>query len=114
MPNTNPTIQSINFSDARRGLSLLLNQVFRREKQVVITKSGIPVAIIIAMADFERLISLDEQKQRDFAVIDEARAAFAGVDPDVIECEVAKAVAEVKADIRQERLANDQLTAAGV
>jgi hypothetical protein len=62
-----------------------------------VEKSGIPVAAIISTQDLERLTRLDEQRKKDFAIIDEIREAFRDVPPDEIEREVAQAIREVRA-----------------
>ncbi|HEX5415166.1 MAG TPA: type II toxin-antitoxin system prevent-host-death family antitoxin [Chloroflexota bacterium] len=83
-------------SDARQNFSQVLNDVFRGEKRVLVEKSGIPVAGIVSARDLERLRDLDEQRERDFAVIDVIRDAFANVPDEEIEREVARAVASAR------------------
>ena len=102
MPDTrDPMTQTIAASEARQHFSQLLNQVFRREKRVVIEKSGVPVAALISADDLEQLRRLEEQRREDFAVLDRIREAFRGVPAEEIEREVARAVAEVRAEQRQ-------------
>jgi hypothetical protein len=59
------------------------------------------VAAIISARDLERFNRWEAQRGRDFAVIDEAREAFKDVPPEEIEREVAKAIAEVRAESGQ-------------
>ena len=101
MPTTDePTTQTIGASDARQQFGQLLNQVFRREKRVVIEKSGVPVAALVSAADLEQLRRFEEQRREEFAVVERIREAFKGVPPEEIEQEVARAVAEVRAERR--------------
>ena len=101
MPDTHdPVTQTIAASEARQHFSQLLNQVFRREKRVVIEKSGVPVAALVSADDLEHLRRFEEQRREDFAVVDRIREAFRGVPAEEIEREVARAVAEVRAERR--------------
>lgn len=99
---TDPMTQTIAASEARQQFSQLLNQVFRREKRVVIEKSGIPVAALVSADDLEQLRRYEEQRREDFAVIDRIREAFAGVPAEEIEQEVTRAIAEVREEKRQQ------------
>jgi prevent-host-death family protein len=101
MPTTDePMTQTIAASEARQNFSQLLNRVFRREMRVVIEKSGVPVAAIVSADDLEHLRRYEEQRREDFAVLDRIREAFKDVPAEEIEREVARAVAEVRADKR--------------
>lgn len=96
MPQREPVTETMKASDARQNFSQVLNDVFRGEKRVLVEKSGIPVAGIVSARDLERLRDLDEQRERDFAVIDVIRDAFANVPDEEIEREVARAVASAR------------------
>lgn len=92
--------QTLKASDVRSNWSQLLNQVFRGETEVVVEKSGIPVAAIVSAQDYQKLQQIKQARERDFAVINKMRAAFKGIPDDVIEKEVNKAVAEVRKERR--------------
>lgn len=96
MSEREPVTQTMKASDARQNFSRVLNQVFRRETRVLVEKSGIPVAAIISAADLERLTRIDDQRKRDFAIIDDIREAFRDVKTEDIEREVARAIREVR------------------
>ncbi len=81
----------------------MINAVFRRQKRVVLEKAGIPVAALVSTEDLERLKRCDAERAADFAVLDRIGAAFADVPADELEREVAKALAEVRAEMRTER-----------
>src|SRR3712207_9459614 len=79
--------QTIKASDVRQQWSEILNKVFRKETQVIVEKSGIPVAAIISTEDLARLHRLEAQRQKDFAILDEMRDAFKDVPPDEVRSE---------------------------
>jgi prevent-host-death family protein len=97
MPERARTMQTIKATAARQQFSELVNQVFRREKRVLIEKSGIPVAALISAEDLERLVRLEAERERDFAVLDEVGRAFEDVPSEELDREVRKAVASVRA-----------------
>ena len=92
--------QTLKASDVRSNWSQLLNQVFRGETEVVVEKSGIPVAAIVSAHDYQKLQQIKQARERDFAVIDKMRAAFKDIPDDEIEREVSKAVTEVRKESR--------------
>ncbi len=92
------------FTEPRPHLSELLNRVFGREMRIRITKGNIPVAAIVSIGDLERLERLDAQRDADFQVFRKMSAAFADQSPEEIEEHVNLAVAEVRAEMRRERL----------
>ena len=92
--------QTLKASDVRSNWSQLLNQVFRGETEVVVEKSGIPVAAIVSAQDYQKLQQIKQARKRDFDVINRMRAAFKGIPDDEIEREVNKAVNEVRKERR--------------
>lgn len=92
-----PMTQTMKASEARQQWSQVLNQVFRRQTRVVVEKSGIPVAAIISASDLERLSRLEQEREEDFAIIDEMRTAFADVPEEELEREVIRALTQVRA-----------------
>ena len=95
--------ETLKFTEARPQLSELLNRVFRREARIIIKKGDIPVAALVSLNDLERLEKWDAEWEEGFEILDEIGAAFAGVSPEEIEREAAKALAEVRAEARAER-----------
>ena len=55
MKSNKPMITPIPISKARLKLGELTNKVFRKENVFVLSKSGLPVAAIINMEDFNKL-----------------------------------------------------------
>jgi prevent-host-death family protein len=93
-------IQTMSVTAARENWSKVVDAVFRRRQRVVLEKAGIPVAALVSAEDLERLRRYDAEREADFAVLDRIGAAFADVPADELEREVAKAVAEVRAERR--------------
>jgi prevent-host-death family protein len=100
MREQEPVTETMKASEVRQSWAQLLNRVFRGEARVVVERGGIPIAAIISARDLERFRRLEEQRERDLRVLDDSQAAFKGVPPEEIELQVAKAIAEVRADSR--------------
>jgi prevent-host-death family protein len=93
-----PITETVKASDARQRLPTLLNRVFRREARVIVEKSGIPVAAIISPRDLYWLERFEQQREADFAVVDEIREAFKDVPLEELERETDRALAEIRAE----------------
>jgi prevent-host-death family protein len=98
-----PMTQTIEASDARQRWSDLLNQISRKETRVIVEQSGVPVAAVISTDDLARLDHYDRERAARFKVLDDIGAAFHDTTPEEIEREVSRALAEVRAETRQER-----------
>jgi prevent-host-death family protein len=95
-----PTTQTMKISEVKQQLNRLVNQVYRRETRVMVEKSGIPVAGIVSAEDLRRLDRLDRERAERFKVPEEFGEAFKDVPVDELEREVARALAEVRAERR--------------
>lgn len=102
MGKREPVTQTMKASEARQNFSQVLTKVFRGEARVVVEKSGIPVAGIISARDLELLEQLEEQREADFAIIDEMREAFRDVRDDELERAVRLAVASAREKLKAE------------
>jgi prevent-host-death family protein len=69
-------IQTLNASDVRSHWSQLINNVFRGETEIVVEKSGIPVAAIVSTKDYEKLQLIKQRQKKDFLFLKELRDAF--------------------------------------
>src|SRR5947209_2846927 len=98
-----PVTLTIKASEARAKWSQTLNQVARGKTRVVVEKSGVPVAAIVAPQDLERLMRLDAERETRFAVIARIREAFKDIPDEELEREIPKAVEEARAQLRAER-----------
>ncbi len=103
MTDQQRTTETMKISDVRSQLNKLVNRVYREDTRVVVEKSGIPVVGIVSARDLERLDRLDEEREDRFRIIDEMREAFKDVSPEELEREAAKALAEVREEMRAER-----------
>lgn len=102
-------------------LSNLLDEITASHKRIVIEKDGVAVATLVSMDDIRRLDQLDTKTEdapptgntgpqtsvdvigARLAAIQAIRQTFADVDPEEVERETAKAVAEVRAEMKAER-----------
>lgn len=64
-------------------------------------KSGIPVAAVISAEDLERFTKLEEQRERNFAILEEIGEKFKDVSAREIEREVGKVLRQVRAKNRR-------------
>src|SRR5215212_359889 len=103
MATQEPTVRTIDADEAGRQWPELLSDVAQSHDRVIVEQEGRPVAAIISAADLARLRRFEEERERDFAVIDELQEAFKDVPFEEIEREAAKALAEVRAEMREER-----------
>lgn len=94
-----PTTQTVEISDLDDQLAHLIDEVSQEELRVIVARAGRPVAAVVSVADLERWAQLDRERDRHFEVLDRLRAAFADVDPDELEKEIASAVAEVRQEM---------------
>jgi prevent-host-death family protein len=97
-----PRTQTMKAMEARQQWSKLLNKVFHRETRVVIERSGIPVAAVVSIEDLKRLQRLAAEREQAFKALDASWKAFEGIPLDDMEEQVAKAVTEARAELREE------------
>lgn len=98
--STRPTTTTVKASEARRCWSALLMRVYRGAERIRIEKGGIPVAAIISARDLDRLELFEAQRDRDFKILEAFAEGFKDIPDEEIEREVAKAIAEVRAENR--------------
>ena len=105
MTATQPKTETMKMTDAKQQFSRVVSNVFRARRRVLVEKGGRPVAAIGWTEDLGQLNQRVAEWEEGFEVLDEIGAAFEGSDPDEIERETAKALAEVRAEMRAERAA---------
>jgi prevent-host-death family protein len=103
MPPKRPTTKTKSASEVRQHFAETVNEAAKGISRTVIEKNGVPSAAFVSARDLERLEREDEQWEEDWKVIDEMRAAFADVDPEELERQFAKDLAEVRAEMTRER-----------
>ncbi|MBI2761188.1 MAG: type II toxin-antitoxin system Phd/YefM family antitoxin [Chloroflexi bacterium] len=96
-----PPTEVMAATDVRRNWATVLNQVARRKKRAIVEKNGVPVAAIISADDLEWFAHLESQRRAGFAALERIGMAFKDVPDEEIEEEVAKALAEVRAEGRR-------------
>ena len=103
---TRPIETHMKLTDTKQRLSEVVNRVAQGESRVVIEKSGLPVAAIISADEYERFVRYDNGWRARTAAIARFSDAFADVPLDELEAEVDRAVADVRAQRRADRLAS--------
>ncbi len=106
-----PITQTMKISDVKQQLNSLVNRVYRRETRIVVEKSSIPVAGIVSAHDLQRLDQLDRERAERFKILHEIGEAFKDVPFEELERETARALAEVRAKRRAERMAEEEQVA---
>lgn len=101
MENQEPVTETIKASEARRQWSALLNEVFRREKRVIVEKSGVPVAAIVSPKDLARLERHERRRREQLRAFEEVGEAFKDVPNEELERDVAQAVQEAREQHRR-------------
>ena len=96
-------IQTLKASDVRSNWSQLLNKVFRGETEVVVEKSGIPVAAIVSAQEYQKLQQIKQQREKDFAVISKIRTAFKDQSPEQIQKNIDQAITDVRSERKHQR-----------
>jgi prevent-host-death family protein len=93
-------------TDTKQHLSQVVSRVARGETRVVVEKSGLPVVAIISAEEYRRFKAQEQEQAEKRATLFEAFSRFSQAFDDVsdeeLECEIAKAQAEVRADRRPE------------
>lgn len=96
-----PTTKAVSAADACGQWDELLDEVSRQDTRLVVERDGKPVAAVISARDLERFSIYEAQRERDFSVLFEIGEKFKDVPLEELEREVAKAVAEVRAENRR-------------
>lgn len=103
MQASKPSTQTVAISDVKDTIVHLVDQVARGETRILVEKGGLPVAALVSSDDLKHLVRLDAQRAERKRVVAAMREPFRGVSPEEIERETAKAVAEVREEMRAER-----------
>lgn len=93
-------------SDVRDNWSQAVEAVAGGEARIQIERSGIPVAGLVSARDLEWLAQRDRQLEELRGVVQQMRQAFVDVPTEEIEAEVARALAEVRAQGRSTTTSN--------
>jgi prevent-host-death family protein len=96
--NQEPVTETVEITEATPDVSELVRAVARSRKRVVLEEDGTPRAAVLSFREYELFKQMKAERARRFKVLEEMRDAFKDVPPDEIEREVAKALAEVRAE----------------
>jgi len=83
--------------DARRKFGKVLDSVAANGNNVIVERHGVPVAVVIPIADYRKSERLREQARARFFERAQQIAERVNLDPEEAEALVAEAVAEVRA-----------------
>jgi prevent-host-death family protein len=92
-------------SEARAHWAAILKKVYKGETEVLVEKSGIPVAAVVSAKEYENLKRIQAQR---FATLDRLREAVKDVTQAELEGEVGKAVAQPRAELRAKRASSER------
>jgi prevent-host-death family protein len=97
-----PEIETKKISEARSQLGGLVDRVNREESRVMLERNGKPVAAIVSARDLMQLKRFDEERERDFAVLDAISEKFMDVPVEELERQVARALSQAREKRRAE------------
>jgi prevent-host-death family protein len=95
-------------SEARAHWAAILKKVYKGETEVLVEKSGIPVAAVVSAKEYENLKRIQAQRAQRFAILDRLREAVKDVTQAELEGEVGKAVAQARAELRAKRASSER------
>lgn len=75
----------------------------RKEECVVQDEQDRPVAVVLPIERYENYQAYLRQREEDFAVFEEVAEDLKGYDPDFLEAQIEKAVAEMKVEAKAKR-----------
>lgn len=90
--------RTVTISEATSSLSHLVNEISTTKARILLETSGVPVAAIVPIGDLERLLQRDREREENFKAIERFGAAFADVPPEEAEAEIARIIAEIRAE----------------
>ena len=95
--------EDVEVAEARMGFDQVLKRVTGADMQLVVIGDGMQVAAIVPIADFQRLARFDADERDALAIIEATQAPFCDVPPAQVEQAIVDAIAEVRAEISQQR-----------
>lgn len=100
-----PETESLEIAEVQSQLVSLVHDVAQKQSRVLVEEEGAPVAALVSLEDYRQLTRLDAQIAERRRVVEAIREGFRDVPAEELERETAKAVAEVRAEMRAERAA---------
>lgn len=103
-----PIEETVDIDEARGSLGNLVKRVAEGGLRVVLTDGDQRIAALVSAFDLECLGRLEDTRLRDLAVLESSQAAFDDVSGEELESQIAKAIAEVRAEGRRHRRKRSQ------
>lgn len=103
MKSDAPLSQSVDKSAVRDRFDELVGSVVEDNVRVAILEAGETVAALVSGDDLDRLRWLDQQDREDWSLLAEIRSGFVGIASEEIEREAERAVAEARAEKKNEK-----------
>lgn len=100
-----PDTETMSIDDVSERLPVLIDEIMTSHKRIAIEMEGEPVAVIISTTDLQALSQSNDLTDRRWQLLEMMREPFRGIPAEEIERETTKAVAEVRAEMKTERLA---------
>lgn len=97
-----PTEIRTDISKSTQPLSELIGHVSVGQARVVVEKNGLLVATIISSQEYMRFLLAEEERAQRFAVLHRISDAVADIPVEEIEAELARTIAETRAQRRSE------------
>lgn len=97
---------TVSIDEFRTNLAELIGKVMYAKDQVIIKKYNRDAAILISLAEYEKLVDPAKRFSKSgwkekFALTDKIKRRIKGIAPDILAAEIAKAVKEVRAAKRK-------------
>ena len=105
-----PRVETVDAAEIGEALKEPLERITRNKTRVVVEQDGKIVAAGVSPYDYERLLMLDRRVADGWQAIQEIRARNAHLDPDEVECDIAEAIAEMRAEDRARAAASSSPT----
>lgn len=86
-------VRKTNALAARKNLGQLLEEAYYRGDEIIIERAGKPMAVLISIEEFK---NWQAERERDFSVLNEVKAANKGVKPKQVEKDVEETIKEVR------------------
>ena len=107
MPAQTPATETMKISEVKSRLNSLVNEIYRNETQILVEKSGLPVAGIVPIEELRRLARLDEMDREARDILEAMRAPFDDVPAEEIERQTEHIMAEIR---EEDRVARERVT----
>jgi prevent-host-death family protein len=102
MRTSEPKVETMKISDVKNQLSSLVNEVYRKERRILVEKAGIPVAALVSADDLAWLEERDRKWEEGSRAMERMSLAFADVPVEELEAEISRVIADIRQRDAQE------------